>query len=260
MVAQSSSKMADVKPNCVVSNCIISLPFSTPPFVQPPFLKQLPKSNLQLLNMAQEASSNAFLHFHNSIVSTAAKCLKLLHSVVSPHHPLFSKFLSFSSHFQDFCQVHSRSYQNLGNLSHHSFAAVLPGDSVAGIVVANGIINFLNIYNSLLVARLVLTWFPNAPPAIVSPLSTLCDPYLNIFRGIIPPLGGTLDLSPILAFLVLNAFTSTASALPAELPSTTRRASSDTPPHAPVFNLTTSQKKWMRRLVGNKSKTADGES
>lgn len=109
MVAQSSSKMADVKPNCVVSNCIISLPFSTPPFVQPPFLKQLPKSNLQLLNMAQEASSNAFLHFHNSIVSTAAKCLKLLHSVVSPHHPLFSKFLSFSSHFQDFCQVHTLS-------------------------------------------------------------------------------------------------------------------------------------------------------
>lgn len=69
-----------------------------------------------------------------------------------------------------YLQVHCRTYQNLGNLSHHSFAAVLPGDSVAGIVVANGIINFLNIYNSLLVARLVLTWFPNAPPAIVSPL------------------------------------------------------------------------------------------
>ncbi|KAF3624271.1 P-type ATPase of 2 isoform 1 [Capsicum annuum] len=151
-------------------------------------------------------------------------------------------------------------YQNLGNLSHHNFAAVLPGDSVAGIVVANGVINFLNIYNSLLVVRLVLTWFPNAPPAIVSPLSTLCDPYLNIFRGIIPPLGGTLDLSPILAFLVLNAFTSTASALPAELPSTTVRASSDTSPRPPLFHLTTSQKKWMRRLAGNKAKTADGES
>lgn len=87
--------------------------------------------------------------------------------------------------------------------------------------------------------------------------STLCDPYLNIFRGIIPPLGGTLDLSPILAFLVLNAFTSTASALPAELPSTTVRASSDTSPRAPMFHLTTSQKKWMRRLSGNKSKIAD---
>lgn len=34
--------------------------------------------------------------------------------------------------------------------------------------------------------------------------STLCDPYLNLFRGIIPPIGGTLDLSPILAFIVLD--------------------------------------------------------
>jgi YggT family protein len=50
----------------------------------------------------------------------------------------------------------------------------------------------------------VLTWFPNPPEAIVAPLSTVCDPYLNLFRGVIPPLGGTLDLSPILAFLVLN--------------------------------------------------------
>ena len=34
--------------------------------------------------------------------------------------------------------------------------------------------------------------------------STLADPYLNLFRGLIPPLGGTLDLSPILAFVVLD--------------------------------------------------------
>ena len=33
---------------------------------------------------------------------------------------------------------------------------------------------------------------------------TLCDPYLNLFRGLIPPLGGTIDLSPILAFIVLD--------------------------------------------------------
>jgi YggT family protein len=56
------------------------------------------------------------------------------------------------------------------SLSSHNFAAVIPGDSVAGIVVANGILNFLNIYNTLLIVRLVLTWFPNTPPAIVSPL------------------------------------------------------------------------------------------
>lgn len=107
----------------------------------------------------------------------------------------------------------------MNNLSRHNFAAVLPGDSVAGVVVANGVLNFLNIYNILLTVRLVLTWFPSTPPAIVSPLSMICDPYLNIFRGIIPPLGGTLDLSPILAFIALNAFTNVAAALPAEPPS-----------------------------------------
>ena len=40
--------------------------------------------------------------------------------------------------------------------------------------------------------------------AIVPVCSTLCDPYLNLFRGIIPPLGGTIDLSPILAFIALD--------------------------------------------------------
>ena len=60
------------------------------------------------------------------------------------------------------------------------------------------------LYNAALISRLILTWFPNPPQAIVEPLSTICDPYLNLFRGIIPPLGGTLDLSPILAFVVLD--------------------------------------------------------
>lgn len=128
---------------------------------------------------------------------------------------------------------------------------------MAGLVVTNGILNFLNIYNTLLIARLVLTWFPNAPSVIVSPLSTLCDPYLNIFRGIIPPLGGSLDFSPILAFLVLNVFTSTASALPAELPAT--GTSEEGPASRTKFtDLTMSQKKWLRRLQGNSSKSSGG--
>lgn len=89
--------------------------------------------------------------------------------------------------------------------------------------------------------------------------STLCDPYLNIFRGVIPPLGGTLDLSPILAFLVLNALTSTASALPAELPSTessqkgllSQRGSLF---HTSISHLTSSQEKWMKRFNTQRSK------
>lgn len=72
--------------------------------------------------------------------------------------------------------------------------------------------------------------------------STVCDPYLNIFRGIIPPLGG-LDLSPILAFLVLNALTGTAAALPAELP-TQKAVSGSVHPD----ELTANQRKWTRRF------------
>eukprot|EP00878_Enallax_costatus_P002114 GHUV01002282.1.p1 GENE.GHUV01002282.1~~GHUV01002282.1.p1 ORF type:complete len:198 (+),score=52.08 GHUV01002282.1:249-842(+) len=96
-------------------------------------------------------------------------------------------------------------------------AAIIPGDTVAEQVFTTGIQNFLRLYNTALVVRLVLTWFPNPPQIIVGPLSTLCDPYLNLFRGIIPPLGGTLDFSPILAFVLLSVFTNTAAALPCEL-------------------------------------------
>ncbi|KAF5831257.1 YGGT family-domain-containing protein [Dunaliella salina] len=97
------------------------------------------------------------------------------------------------------------------------FAAILPGDSVGEAVLTTGLLNFLNLYNSALIVRLVLTWFPNPPDFIQQPLATVTDPYLNLFRGIIPPLGGTLDLSPILAFITLNFFTSSAAALPCEV-------------------------------------------
>lgn len=64
---------------------------------------------------------------------------------------------------------------------------------------------FLWIYTVLLIIRILLSWFPNVdwynPPFSV--LSQLTDPYLNLFRSIIPPLGG-IDLSPILAFLLLS--------------------------------------------------------
>ena len=64
---------------------------------------------------------------------------------------------------------------------------------------------FLSIYTVLLIIRILLSWFPNVdwfnPPFSV--LSQLTDPYLNLFRSIIPPLGG-IDLSPILAVLLLS--------------------------------------------------------
>jgi len=147
----------------------------------------------------------------------------------------------------------SRAYSPL---RHGRFAAMIPGDSAVEQVITSGLFSTLNIYNTLLIGRLILTWcvawsegatlstyakktnpnprrrspqnpsvvrvrscrrFPNPPRQIVYPLATLCDPYLNLFRGIIPPIGGTIDLSPILAFTVLNVFTNTAAALPCEM-------------------------------------------
>ena len=61
------------------------------------------------------------------------------------------------------------------------------------------------IFSFLLLIRVLLTWFPSIDwnNGILSALCSLTDPYLNIFRGIIPPIGG-FDISSILAFLLLN--------------------------------------------------------
>ena len=63
----------------------------------------------------------------------------------------------------------------------------------------------LQIFSFLLLIRVLLTWFPaiDWSNGALSALCSLTDPYLNIFRGIIPPIGG-FDISSLLAFLLLN--------------------------------------------------------
>ena len=67
------------------------------------------------------------------------------------------------------------------------------------------LIQTLSIYSGILVVRVLLSWFPNLDwgNPVLSTLSSITDPYLNAFRGLIPPLGG-LDLSAIVAFLALS--------------------------------------------------------
>ena len=73
------------------------------------------------------------------------------------------------------------------------------------VLVAQTLATFLQIYFYLLLLRILLSWFPNVDwfSAPFSILSQLTDPYLNLFRSIIPPLGG-IDFSPILAILLLQ--------------------------------------------------------
>ncbi len=72
-------------------------------------------------------------------------------------------------------------------------------------LLADTFSTFLQIYIILLIIRILLTWFPSidwlSPPFSI--LSQLTDPYLNVFRSFIPPLGG-IDFSPILAIFLLQ--------------------------------------------------------
>ena len=62
----------------------------------------------------------------------------------------------------------------------------------------------LEIYSLILIIRVLLSWFPNLDwgNPVLSSVSSITDPYLNAFRGIIPPIGG-LDLSAILECLYM---------------------------------------------------------
>ncbi len=71
--------------------------------------------------------------------------------------------------------------------------------------LANIIQMFFYCYTILLFIRIVISWFPTWHHYhFVRFISFLTDPYLNIFRRILPPLGGVLDISPLLAFFVLR--------------------------------------------------------
>lgn len=67
------------------------------------------------------------------------------------------------------------------------------------------------VYIILIFIRVLLSWVPRMPynptlRAVVDFVHQVTDPYLNIFRRFLPPLGGrgmALDLSPILAIIVL---------------------------------------------------------
>ena len=63
----------------------------------------------------------------------------------------------------------------------------------------------LSLYYALLIIRILLTWFPGIDwsNGILSALTSITDPYLNIFRGIIPPIGG-FDISSLLALILFN--------------------------------------------------------
>ena len=77
--------------------------------------------------------------------------------------------------------------------------------------VANYVEKLALVYLVLIFIRIILSWIPRLPynrwlSAGVKFVSDVTDPYLNLFRRVLPPvrLGpGAIDLSPIVATFVL---------------------------------------------------------
>lgn len=67
------------------------------------------------------------------------------------------------------------------------------------------------VYIILIFGRILISWIPRPPTggiggAVIDFLRQTTDPYLNLFRRFLPPVGGrglALDLSPIIGVVVL---------------------------------------------------------
>ena len=77
--------------------------------------------------------------------------------------------------------------------------------------VANYVQALFLVYFILIFANIILSFVPRMPfslwsQAVIDFIRETTDPYINIFRRIIRPIGGgpiSLDLSPMLAIIVL---------------------------------------------------------
>lgn len=69
-----------------------------------------------------------------------------------------------------------------------------------------------SVYFVLILLNILLSWIPRIPYnrflyGVIDFINEVTNPYLNLFRRFIPPLGGggfALDLSPILGLIVLG--------------------------------------------------------
>jgi YggT family protein len=66
------------------------------------------------------------------------------------------------------------------------------------------LVQAIEIYSYMLLAWVICSWFPRLHSSkFYQYLDQLIYPYAQIFRGLIPPIGG-FDFSVIVAFLVLS--------------------------------------------------------
>lgn len=71
-------------------------------------------------------------------------------------------------------------------------------------IVFSLLTDVINVYYYALIIYILMSWFPNARGSAIGRfLGRVCEPYLEPFRRIIPPIG-MIDISPIVAIFVLR--------------------------------------------------------
>ena len=72
-------------------------------------------------------------------------------------------------------------------------------------MISRALFYFFQMYNLLIIIRILLSWIPSIDweSQPFNGVRAVTDPVLNVFRSVIPPIGG-LDFSPVLAIIVLQ--------------------------------------------------------
>ena len=69
------------------------------------------------------------------------------------------------------------------------------------------IVSLADAYSMVLFVYVIMSWLPTDRGIlgdIYLVLGKVCEPYLGLFRKLIPPIGGMVDVTPIIALLVLQ--------------------------------------------------------
>lgn len=69
------------------------------------------------------------------------------------------------------------------------------------------LVRLVDFYSLLVFVYCLMSWIPMSAGGWVADirgvLASVCEPYLGLFRGLIPPMGG-IDFSPMVAILALQ--------------------------------------------------------
>ncbi len=69
------------------------------------------------------------------------------------------------------------------------------------------IVELVDIYTFIIFIYVLMSWIPTKRGVLAdinNVLGKICDPYLDLFKRFIPPIGGMVDISPIIAIVVLQ--------------------------------------------------------